>query len=413
MGEVEERLRRDHPPRDDQEHRRRHRRTACRGGNRRLRLGPPRRTRPACSTLGVLDAHLGLPDAATPEEGQEGRSPLGGLSPIELLGDFEPEYGRAVRVAPGLRRVVAQNPSKFTAWGTGTYLIGDGRVAIVDPGPALDEHVDALLRAVEGETVTHVLITHTHADHSPATAAIVAATGATTYGFGPHPTDEAPGANAAGAGPAGVRSAEPAGTDDGTAEGAEGAVQPAADAEQSPTVEEHGDLTFVPDVVVRHGDVLQTDAGAIECLHTPGHISNHICYSWAEGAALFSGDHVMGWSTSVISPPDGRITDYLDSLRLLLGRDEAVYYPTHGSPISDPRTHVRALLEHRLERERQIVELLGDGPRTVPELVAVMYADVRPELHEPAGRSVTAHLIALAEAGRVTGPTDDGAYRLR
>ena len=286
-------------------------------------------------------------------------------------------------MAPGLRRVVAENPSKFTAWGTGTYIVGDGRVAIIDPGPDLDEHVAALLAAVEGETVTHVLITHTHADHSPAAAAIVAATGATTYGYGPHPV-------------------EPLDPD------AAGQPDPARS-----DAEEHGDLAFRPDVVVRHGDVVHVGDQELECVFTPGHISNHVCWSWRDAGALFSGDHVMGWSTSVISPPEGRVTDYLDSLRLLLARDETVYYPTHGPPITSPHEHVRALLEHRLERERQIVALLGDGPRTVAELVAIMYADVRPELHEPAGRSVTAHLIALIDAGRVVGPDDADRYRVR
>ncbi len=281
-------------------------------------------------------------------------------------------------MAPGLRRIVAPNPSKYTAWGTGTYLVGDGPVAIIDPGPALDEHVEALLRAVDGETVTHVLITHTHGDHSPAAAAIVDATGATTYGYGPHP------------------------------------VVPDADVPDAevPDAEEHADLAFRPEVAVRHGDVVRVGEHELECVHTPGHLSNHVCWSWRNAGALFSGDHVMGWSTSVISPPDGRISDYLDSLRLLLDRDEAVYYPTHGPPITSPHDHVRALLEHRLERERQIVSLLRAGPRRVGELVAVMYADVRPELHEPAGRSVTAHLIALAEAGAVAGPDDEDRYRL-
>ncbi len=246
-------------------------------------------------------------------------------------------------MAPGLRRVVAENPSKFTAWGTGTYIVGDGEVAIIDPGPDLDSHVGALLDAVRGESVTHVLITHTHADHSPATAAVVAATGATTYGYGPHPV---------------------AAHDDAD-----------ADAGAEERGEEHGDLAFRPDVEVRHGDVVRVGSHDLECVFTPGHISNHVCWSWRDAGALFSGDHVMGWSTSVISPPEGRVHDYLDSLRLLLDRDESVYYPTHGPPITSPHDHVRALLDHRLERERQIVSLLGAGARTVPELVAVMYAE--------------------------------------
>jgi glyoxylase-like metal-dependent hydrolase (beta-lactamase superfamily II) len=289
---------------------------------------------------------------------------------LSFLNDFDPHRGECVQVAPGLRRVVADNPSKFTAWGTGTYLVGTGEVAVIDPGPALDAHVDAVLAAVDGETVTHLLITHTHADHSPAAAALSERTGALTYGFGPHP----------------------AAADTGS--------------------EEHGDLDFVPDVVVADGDVIRGNGFTFECLHTPGHISNHVCYAERTTGALFPGDHVMGWSTTVISPPDGRITDYLANLRRLLGRDDRVYYPTHGPPITDPHPYVAALVEHRLERERQIVDQLAAGPRTIPDIVDVLYADVRPELHEPAGRSVHAHLIALAEAGRVTGDGADDTFAL-
>ncbi len=287
---------------------------------------------------------------------------------ISFLSEFDPAYGAVVQVAPGLRRVVAENPSKYTAWGTGTYLVGEGDVAIVDPGPQLDAHVDALLAAVAGETVTHLLVTHTHADHSPAAAAVKELTGATTYGFGPHPPD--------------ARSES----------------------------EEHGDVAFVPDVEVRHGDVIEGPGFEFECLHTPGHISNHICYAERRRGILFPGDHVMGWSTSVISPPDGRIADYLDGLRLLLARGEAPFFPTHGPPITDPAPHVQALLDHRLEREQQVVDLLSDGRRTVAELVAVMYADVRAELHEPAARSVGAHLVKLVDEGRVA--RDDDRYGL-
>ncbi len=286
---------------------------------------------------------------------------MGGLT---FLTEFEPAYRQIVDVAPGIRRVVAENPSKFTAWGTGTYLLGRGEVAVVDPGPLLDSHVDALLAAVEGETVTHQLITHTHADHSPAASAIREHTGAPTYGFGPHPADA-----------------------DGDAE-------------------EHGDTAFVPDVAVRHGQVVEAGGFRLECLHTPGHISNHVCYADVGGRALFSGDHVMGWSTSVIPPPDGRVADYLSSLRLLLERSDTAYYPTHGPPITDPQPYVAGLIEHRLEREREILELLSAAPRTVTELVEFMYRDVRPELHEPAARSVNAHLIKLIEEGRVL-PADE------
>lgn len=288
---------------------------------------------------------------------------------LQFLTEFDPQHGRCVQVAPGLQRVVAHNPSKYTAWGTGTYLLGEERIAIVDPGPDDPAHVAAVLAAVGDRTVTHLLVTHTHADHSPGAAALQAATGAPTYGFGPHP--------------------------------------PGADDQ----AEEHGDLAFVPDVTVRDGDRIVGDELEIECLHTPGHLSNHVCYSVARQRWLFSGDHVMGWSTSVISPPAGDVTDYLASLRRLLDRDDEVYFPTHGPPIPEPQAYVRALIEHRLDRERQIVEQLAAGPRTVDELVQVMYADVRPELHEPAARSVRAHLIALIDAGRVD-PVDGDRFVL-
>ncbi|CAN5418098.1 MBL fold metallo-hydrolase [soil metagenome] len=294
------------------------------------------------------------------------------MASLSFLTDFEPHYLECIQVAPGVRRIVARNPSKFTAWGTGTYVVGQGEVAVIDPGPALEPHVDAVLGALEatGETVTHLLITHTHSDHSPAARLMQERTGAVTYGFGPHPRG--------------------------------------ADTES----EERGDHEFVPDVAVTHGQIVAGPGFEFECLHTPGHISNHVCYSERARRALFSGDHVMGWSTSVIPPPDGRVGDYLRSLQLLMDRDELAYYPTHGPPIPDPRPYVAQLIEHRLERERQILDLLPSAPRTIPELVDVMYVGVRPELHEPAGRSVHAHLIKLVEEGRVTGPDERDRYAI-
>ena len=294
------------------------------------------------------------------------------MAAIRFRTDFEPHYRDCIQVEPGIRRVVAENPSTFTAWGTGTYILGTGRVAIIDPGPALDSHIQAVLAAVEGETVTHLLITHTHSDHSPAAAAIRERTGAPTYGFGPHPT--------------------------------------AADTGG----EERGDVDFVPDVVVADGEVLHGQDFRVECVHTPGHISNHLCFADRSRGVMFTGDHVMGWSTSVIPPPDGRVADYLQSLRRLLDRDDRRYLPTHGPVIDDPRPYVESLIAHRVDRERQILGHLSRGPASIAELVAVMYADVRPELHEPAGRSVQAHLVALIEQGLVgdVGDVGDGRFLL-
>ncbi len=282
---------------------------------------------------------------------------------IPFVSWSEVEYGVLTDVSPLVRRIVARNPGKFTYTGTGTYVVGRGSVAVVDPGPDDEEHVDALLAALAGETVSHVVITHTHRDHSPASRAVAAATSAPVVGFGPHPPDD---------------------------------VRPDTGGE------EPGDLDFRPDQVLRHGDVVDGRGWTLEAIHTPGHISNHLCFALGEEQALFTGDHVMGWSTTVIPPPDGNMTDYLASLELLFGRDDAVHWPTHGPPIREPEAHVRALHAHRLDREVQIVAQLASGPATIPELVGALYADVDERLHEPAARSVLAHLIRLEQSGRVT-----------
>lgn len=297
---------------------------------------------------------------------------------LRFLTEFDPQYGAAVDVLPGVTRVVADNPSKYTAWGTGTYLVGDAELAVIDPGPQLESHVDALLSALRGRRVTHVLVTHTHADHSPAARAISAATGAPTYGFGPHPPE--------------ASSGDPAAAGDGE-------------------TDESGDLEFDPDVVIRDGDVLEGDGFSLECLHTPGHISNHVCFAERERNLLFPGDHVMGWSTTVVSPPDGNMTDYVANLRRLIGRGgqglDRTYLPTHGPPIDDPVRYVQELVAHREARDRQILDVIDDRPCTVEEIVAELYADVRPELHAPAGRSVLAHLIGLQNRGLVAPTAGD------
>lgn len=273
---------------------------------------------------------------------------------------LEFEYGTVARLTPLIRRVVARNGGPFTLHGTGTYIVGIGRVAIIDPGPDLDEHVDALLRAVAGETVTHLLVTHTHRDHSPAARRLRQATGAPTYGFGPH------GGEAAGE-----------------------------------AVEEGADHEFDPDIRLRHGDVVAGAGFTLEAVHTPGHTSNHVCYALQEERTLFCGDHVMGWSTTVVSPPDGDMRAYRASLSMLLERDETVYWPTHGAPVRDPKAHVAALIEHRAEREAQILACLREGIDTIPAMVRRLYREVDPRLHGAAGRSVLAHLIELTARGAV------------
>jgi len=269
------------------------------------------------------------------------------------------EYGTPAIISPLVRRVVARNPSMFTLHGTGTYIIGRGKVAIIDPGPDLSEHVTALLQAVQNETVTDILITHTHIDHSPATRAVKAATGAKTWGFGPH--------GASG---------------DGT------------------QVEEGADREFTPDNRIGDGDIVSGDGWALEAIHTPGHTSNHLCLALKEENIMFSGDHVMGWSTSVISPPDGDMGDYLQSLRKLIPREELRYWPTHGPAIENPRPFVKAFINHREERESQIQACLADGLIKIPNIVERLYTNVDSRLHRAAGRSVLAHLIHMVHTSR-------------
>ncbi len=333
--------------------------------------------------------------------------------------DFDPRYGELVEVSPLLRRIVCRNPSKFTFHGSGTYVIGRGDVAVVDAGPRDDAHLEALLRALDGETVRHILVTHTHGDHSPASAPLAAATGAPVLGFGPHPADaveeEADDDDDADAPEA------PDSDDDGadSADDPEPAVEP--DADPSDT-DEHdpefarkhrADVDFVPETALAHGDLIEGPGYTLEALHTPGHISNHLCFALREERCVLSGDHVMGWSTTIIPPPDGDVAAYLDSLRLLLDRPgNERLYPTHGGPVDDADSYVAALYRHRLNREAGIVGLLRDGPRSAAEIVAVLYADVDRKLHKPAARSVVAHLRKLHDEDRAR-PADSTASTLR
>src|SRR5271163_317974 len=295
---------------------------------------------------------------------------------IPFRREFSFEYGRLERVAPGIRRIVARNPSPFTFKGTGTYVVGEGEVAVIDPGPDLDEHVAALLAGLKGEQVTHILVTHTHRDHSPASAAVKAATGAPTYGFGPH---------------AGGRRGEAG-------------------------IEEGGDWDFAPDITINDGDEIAGAGWRFEAVHTPGHTSNHLCFALPDAGILFSGDHVMGWSTSVIAPPDGDMASYMASLDKLLERSDSVYWPTHGPAITEPKDHVRAFIAHRRERETGIVACLEAGISRVDAMVERLYVGLNPNLRRAAGRSVLAHLVDLVDRGIAVsdGPlTVDATYRLR
>ncbi len=313
----------------------------------------------------------------------------------------EPRYGEPVQLTSRITRLVAENPSKFTYHGTGTYIVGEGRqVAVVDPGPQLDSHRDALAAALRGREVVAICITHCHADHSPLAAWLTAETGAPTIGFGPHPRLDDPDAD------------EPiTGGDGGTGEGTAIAAGGAA------VVEETTDYDFEPHQRVADGELAIAGPGfTLRAVHTPGHTSNHLCFALAEEDALFTGDHVMGWSTTVIAPPDGDMAAYLDSLRRVMARTDRVLWPTHGAPVTEPGPYLEAFLAHRLDREAQVLAAVRSGRAEVAEMVALLYADVREELHKPAGRSVLAHLMKLVADGLVTidddaGPSLKARYR--
>lgn len=270
------------------------------------------------------------------------------------------EYGRADAVSPLIRRVIARNPGPFTYQGTGTYIVGHGQVAVIDPGPDMPDHLAAILAATTGERVTHILVTHHHLDHSPLARPLAAATGATIYGCA-------------------VAAAPILG---------EVSLEAGHDA-------------FIPDVSVCGGAVIAGEGWSLEAIPTPGHTSNHICYGFAQENALFSGDHIMGWSTTVIAPPDGDMGDYLASLDLIAARNFATLWPTHGPSITNVAPFIAAYIEHRRQRERQILARLAAGDTRIAAMVAVIYAAVDARLHPAAARSVLAQVIELVRSGKV------------
>ena len=275
--------------------------------------------------------------------------------------EFSAAYDSVEIVAPRIRRLLARNPGPFTFKGTGVTILGQGHVVVIDPGPDDPHHLAVLRDALRNETVTHILVTHTHRDHSPAARPLSEWTGAKVYGFGPHGSGKA---------------------------------------EEGIVIEEGGDMTFHPDVEVRDGDVIETRDFSLACVHTPGHTSNHVCYALKEEKALFSGDHVMGWSTTVVAPPDGDMAQYLRSLEKLLARDDEVYWPTHGGPIRDPKAFVKAYIEHRHEREVQILACLRDGVSSISDMVPRIYVGLDPRLRPAASLSVYAHLLQMTKDGR-------------
>ena len=264
------------------------------------------------------------------------------------------------QVAPGIRRLLAPNPSAFTFAGTQTYIVGEGEVAVIDPGPEDSLHIEALTSALRGAKVSAILVTHTHRDHSPASRPLAAATGAPIVG-----------------------------------------CAPLAIADDGPRADASFDFDYAPDRVLVDGKSVIGEGWTLEAVATPGHTSNHLCFALNEQKALFSGDHVMGWSTTVVSPPDGDMADYMASLDKLLARDDAVYYPTHGPAITDPKGHVRALIAHRRGREAQILAQLEAGQGDISAMVPDLYTDTDPRLFPAAARSVLAHLIDLESRGRV------------
>ena len=280
---------------------------------------------------------------------------------------LEPRYGELVRLSPLVARLLAPNPGPFTFRGTGVYIVGaSDSVAVIDPGPDLPDHIEALKRVLADRKVSHILVTHSHSDHSPAARPLAAWSGAPVHGFGRHV--------------------------------------------ESSDVEESGDHLFAPDILVADGARLAGGDFTVECVHTPGHTSNHMCYGLAEENSLFTGDHVMGWSTSVIAPPDGNMGDYLRSLEKLIARDDAILYPTHGSPVAQPGALLRAYLTHRRMREAQIASCLARGVDTVAAIQIRLYAGLNPALVPAAALTIRAHLEHMMEDGRVA--RDGERYRL-
>jgi len=282
-------------------------------------------------------------------------------------------------VMPGVRRIMADNPGPFTFKGTISYIIGRGKVAIVDPGPDDERHIGALLDAVGNETVTAIFVTHTHRDHSPAVPAVKAATGATVYAEGPH---------------------RPA--------------RPLHIGEHNP-LDSSGDRDFRPDVALKDGETVSGDGWTMEAVATPGHTANHMAYALKEKNVLFAGDHVMGWSTSIVAPPDGAMSDYMASLYKLAKRSETVYLPGHGPAIHDAPRFVNYYILHRKAREASILHRLSKGTVDIPTLVRAIYIGIDARLTGAAGLSVLAHLEDLVARGLVEtdgAPSIDGIYRL-
>ncbi|MDW6020949.1 MBL fold metallo-hydrolase [Mesorhizobium sp. BAC0120] len=299
---------------------------------------------------------------------------------LELNLSFEPAYGSAVEIAPGVRRLTANNPSPFTFHGTNSYIVGRDRLAVIDPGPDDETHLAALMKAIDGRPVSHIFITHTHRDHSPLADKLKTFTGAPTVAEGPHRPARA------------MRSGE------------------------IDRLDASGDLDFRPDIRLADGETVEGDGWRLKAILTPGHAANHAAFALEGTGILFSGDHVMGWSTTIVAPPDGAMADYMSSLDKLLKRRDSIYFPGHGGPVEKPAKFVRGLKAHRKMRERAILGRVAAGDRTITEMVSNIYRDTDHRLHGAAGLSVLAHLEDLWERGVIAAegePSLEATYALR
>lgn len=298
---------------------------------------------------------------------------------IPFVRTSPPAYGAIDSMSPLIERVTAENPSPFTHTGTGTYIVGRGdagaAVAVIDPGPSNEAHLQALLRAVKGRTVSHVLVTHTHRDHAPLARPFAEATGARVLAMRP----------------------------------------PVVETHVSGAGEEGDEAAFAPDEVLAGGEVIAGDGWTLEAMATPGHASNHMAFVLREENALFCGDHVMGWATTVVAPPDGNMADYMNSLDAVIARGFATLYPTHGAPITEPEPFLLAYREHRMRREAQVLKRLEAGDETIEQMLPRLYVGVDKRLWPAAALSVLAHLIKLCRDGQVTAdpaPVAEARFKL-
>jgi len=292
---------------------------------------------------------------------------------------FSQKAGEVAQLSPLVRRIVCDNGGPFTFTGTCTYLIGKGDVIVLDPGPVHAAHLQAIVAATRHEKIAAILLTHTHMDHSPAAAQLKALTGAPIYGCAPH------------------YPARPLNL---------GEINP---------LDASADKSYRPDHILNDGESVQMAGLTLDVLHTPGHTANHLCYALREENALFSGDHVMAWSTTIVAPPDGAMGDYMASLEKLRTRSETIFWPGHGGPVNEPQRFIRALLHHRRHRESSILTRLREGDRTARDIVAHIYEKLDPRLKNAAALSVFAHLEELVRQGQVIcdgEPTLNGDYRL-